>query len=387
MIIFFGNIIIQFEWKKQWQNTLNMCYNYSMHLLFIYSALTGQLYSATSTNDLTIKRVKIKILLIVLQKLYSYNVIVYTIIHFATIIGNCKRINQLLREKSLEIVYHDKQNSINVFIVIGSLYILFCLPLSMMLIDDFFNTPWFIIMKVLFLLFYINFIYYYTWIVVFYVKHATFKRLKMIYDDLSSSSSLSLRITDDQNQNQNQKQQKCKRKKLFNEIQLLARNNRHTNELLSMPLSIFFISTFIDVVGTFYYFLDKNEFFMFIFYLIVMFPFLIYIVHLNDQNEMIFQQIIQIIYRKNVKNMFPVNTDNYRSTKHILLAKTNLKMKQKKFFLQQMRIKEFFDVYVDDFHLNIYQLFRIDQKFFLLYSLSLLAYIVLSLQTSDEYSF
>ncbi|KAH7640073.1 hypothetical protein HUG17_4106 [Dermatophagoides farinae] len=70
MIIFFGNIIIQFEWKKQWQNTLNMCYNYSMHLLFIYSALTGQLYSATSNDDLTIERVKIKI--------YNNNVIVYT---------------------------------------------------------------------------------------------------------------------------------------------------------------------------------------------------------------------------------------------------------------------------------------------------------------------
>ncbi|KAH9422390.1 hypothetical protein DERP_003066 [Dermatophagoides pteronyssinus] len=182
--------------------------------------------------------------------------------------------------------------------------------------------------------------------------------------------------------------------------------NRITSKLLSLPMTLFFLSTFIDVVGTFFYFIDHNEFIMFIFYMMIVFPYLIYIIHLDYCIENLFKQIIDMLCRKNFtrKNMFIIGNidyhrgnDNNDNSNHQRQQQTNRKQKnsmikislknqKKKFFLKQMYIMEFGYVYLNDFHLNIYHLFQIDLKFFLLYTLSLIAYMVISIQTSDEYS-
>lgn len=194
-----------------------------------------------------------------------------------------------------------------------------------------------------------------------YIKYGTLQQLQLIHLKLRNKLMLSL-------------------SEVFERIKFLA----HCNELISQKLTLSILSylcfTWIQLISSFYTFQFTTNYIQlvkrFLFCTMVLI-YLLYIIYLDRKIKSILIAIDENLFEKNY------------STETMLIFLFRLKsIRKKKFFTEQMRIIEFFQLYSEQFSINLYYLIQINLEFFLKYLLFILSYVVLIIQTTNsEYEY
>lgn len=212
-----------------------------------------------------------------------------------------------------------------------------------------------------------------------YVKYATVEILK----------SISI------NWNKNMIRNEYRKSWMFNynsnykqELQELAIINQYFSRILSPLLLICVISVNLDMITLFFWNLNKSEFLFTFIILTSYWNYLFYVIYLDNQIDKLMEKIIKNIQNNQCKccgQCHQFRLLNFDKLSHRINNNDNEKISIiiKSFYCSNnIRYIEFFEQYFEDFHINLFNICRIDFLFLFNSCLFTMSFIILSLQTT-----